>query len=143
MDKRPLQKRLGEAIAALLMWFVFGIGALILLVALPLLILRYVIVGTDSARSHVKLPGKALDQVVNCAFFGGHPKETLSSHCGRYFEAKYGNPYEGIQPSEPRERISWWEDIPWWAHVVRWVTDIAEKDHVLKAIERPFRGMPL
>lgn len=125
MDKRPLQKRLGEAIAALLMWFVFGIGALILLVALPLLILRYVIVGTDSARSHVKLPGKALDQLCNATFFGGNPKETISSHAGRWLSEPHGLP------------------VPWWVSVVERITDVFEKDHVITAIEAPFRGQPL
>lgn len=137
MERRPLKKRLGESFAAALMWIVFGAMAVAFLVLMPLLILRYAVTGKPAHRDAVKLPGKSLDQFCNAAWFGGHPKETVSAHCGRYFEAKYGNPYEGLQPTDPSTQI------PAWAHLVRWVTDLAEKDHVLKAIEPPFRGMPL
>lgn len=120
-----MKKRLGESVAALLMWAFFGSAIVLLLSAFPLLILRYVIVGTESARNAVKLPGKALDQVVNCAYFGGNPKETLSSHAGRWLFEQHSLP------------------VPWWVGVVEKITGLFEKDHVIKAIEAPFLGQPL
>ena len=125
MERRPIKKRLGEAIAALLMWAFFGAATLFLLVAFPLLIIRYIVTGKPGHRDAVKLPGKALDQVVNCAYFSGHPKETISSHAGRWLFEKHGLP------------------VPWWAEVVARITDVFEEDHVIKAIEAPFLGQPL
>lgn len=125
MEKRPLKKRLGEAFAALLMWAFFGVAIVIFLAAFPLLVLRYVIVGTPSAREFVKQSGKSLDQVVNCAYFGGHPKETISSHAGRWLFEKHGL------------------EVPWWVEVVARITDVFEEQHVIKAIEAPFLGQPL
>jgi len=120
-----MKKRLGEAVAALLMWVFFGSAIVLLLAVFPLIILRYVVVGTESARNAVKLPGKALDQVVNCAFFGGHPKETISSHAGRWLFEQHGLP------------------VPWWVDAVAKITGWFERDHVIKAIEEPFLGQPL
>lgn len=125
MERRPMKKRLGEAFAALLMWAFFGAATLLLLVVFPLLIVRYILSGSESARNAVKLPGKALDQVVNTTYFGGHPKETISSHAGRWLFEKHGLP------------------VPWWVNVVARVTDVFERDHVIKAIEAPFLGAPL
>lgn len=119
-----MKRRLGEAVAAMLMWCIFGAGVVLYLVVMPLLIIRYVIVGTESARNAVKLPGKALDQAFNCIYFHGHPKETLSSHAGRWlFEAP--------------------ERAPWWVPVVATVTAWFEENHVQKAVEAPFLGTPL
>jgi len=119
-----MKKRIGESIAATFMWIIFGVGAVVVLVAFPLLILRYAILGTEDARNDVKLPGKALDQLFNSFFFAGNPKETLSSHAGRWL-------------SEAPERA------PWWAHVVDRITGLFEENHVFKAIEKPFIGLPL
>ncbi|MCC6531516.1 MAG: hypothetical protein IT531_03125 [Burkholderiales bacterium] len=96
----------------------------VLLVVLPLRVVAYAFVGGDNLRSSIKIPGKALDQLVNATYFGGHPKETISSHAGRWL-------------TEAPERA------PRWAHVIAWLTNIAEKDHVIKAIEAPFKGLPL
>jgi len=123
-ERRPIKKRLGEAFAALLMWAFFGAATMLLIAVFPLLILRYVLTGTAEARDAVKLPGKALDQVVNCAFFGGHPKETVSSHAGRWI---FQRP----------------DDAPWWAHAVDRITGWFEEAHVIKAIEAPFLREPL
>ncbi len=125
MEKRPMKKRLGEAFAALLMWLPFGIGAMVLLVAFPLLILRYIVTGKPEHRDAVKLPGKALDQLCNVTYFGGHPKETISSHAGRWLFEQHGLP------------------VPWWVEVVARITDVFEEQHVIKAIEGPFVGQPL
>lgn len=118
-------KRLGEALAATLMWLTFTAMALpVLLLAFPFWILRYVVTGKPEHRDAIKLPGKALDQLCNCAYFGGHPKETISSHAGRWL-------------SEAPDRA------PWWAKVVARLTDVFEENHVFKAIEQPFLGTPL
>lgn len=124
METRPLKKRLGEAVAVMLMGAFFGFMTLVFLAIMPLLVLRYIVTGTEAARDDVKSPGKALDQLVNAAFFRGHPKETLSSHAGRWIF---------VRPN----------DAPWWAHVVEKVTGVFEHDHVLKAIEAPFLNEPL
>lgn len=121
-----MRKRLGETVAATLMWLVFTLMALpVLLLAFPFWIGRYAVTGRPEHRDAVKRPGKALDQVVNCAYFGGNPKETLSSHAGRWLFEKHGLP------------------VPWWVEVVARITDVFEDQHVIKAIEKPFVGMPL
>lgn len=124
MDKRPLTKRLGEAIAALLLWLVFTLMALPALLVFPLLVLRYVVTGRIEHRDRVKDIGKALDQFCNAAYFDGHPKETISSHAGRWLH-EHG------------------PHAPWWAHLVERLTHPFESNHVFKAIEEPFLGMPL
>ena len=121
-----MKKRLGEAFAATLMWLIFTMMALpVLLLAFPWWIVRYAVTGSADAREAVKQPGKALDQFCNCSYFAGHPKETISSHAGRWLFEKHGLP------------------IPWWADVVARITDEFEPGHVFKAIEAPFLGRPL
>ncbi len=119
-----MKRRLGEALVAVLLWVIFGVGGLVVLVLFPLMVGRYVLTGNAAHREAVKNRGKALDQLFNVTFFGGNPKETLSSHAGRWL-------------TEAPERA------PWWVKVVATITGWVEKDHVHKAIERPFVGMPL
>lgn len=120
-----MTKRLGEALAATLMWLAFTAMALpVILLAFPFWIVRYAVTGKPEHREAVKSHGKALDQLINSAVFGGNPKETLSSHAGRWL-------------TEAPERA------PWWVTVVDRLTGIAEHDHVIKAIEAPFVGSPL
>lgn len=120
-----MKKRLGESVAALLMWAFFGTAIVAFLAVFPLLTVRYIVTGKPEHRDAVKRPGKALDQVVNCAYFGGNPKETLSSHAGRWLFEQHSLP------------------VPWWVGVVEKITGLFEKDHVIKAIEAPFLGQPL
>ena len=125
MSKPTMGRRLGEAFAAALMWLLFTIPMLpVLVVVLPLRILWYTLTGDATMREKVAIPGKALDQLVNATYFGGHPKETVSSHAGRWL-------------TEAPDRA------PGWVRVIAWLTNLFEKDHVVKAIEEPFIGMPL
>lgn len=120
-----MKRRIGEAVAASLMWLVFTIPMLpVLLFVLPARIAMYVLTGDQRLRERIQLPGKALDQLVNATYFGGHPKETVSSHAGRWL-------------TEAPDRA------PRWVRVIAWLTNLFEQDHVVKAIERPFLGMPL
>jgi hypothetical protein len=107
------------------MWLAFTVPILpFLLFVLPIRIVRYAITGDPDHRAAVKLPGKALDQLCNAAYFSGHPKETISSHAGRWLTQSPG-------------------DAPRWARVIAWLTDLFEDNHVFKAIEQPFLGQPL
>lgn len=120
-----MKKRLGRAFAAFLMWLAFTLPTLpVLILVLPLRILLYAITGNEELERRIKVPGKALDQFCNAEFFGGHPKETISSHAGRWL-------------IEAPDRA------PRWVHVIDWLTGLFEKDHCEKAIEAPFIGMPL
>lgn len=120
-----MKKQLGVAFAAALMWVAFTVPMLpVLLALLPIMIVLYAITGKVSVRDRVKTIGKALDQLVNATYFSGHPKETISSHAGRWL-------------TEAPERA------PKWVFVISWLTNLFEENHCIKAIEAPFVGMPL
>ncbi len=107
-----------------LFWLVFGTGTLItVLIGQPLGIIAYALTGSDGIRDWVYRTGKATDQLCNAAFFGGNPKETISSHAGRWVLSG--------------------RDVPARFRLVRWITDKFEQNHVLFAIESPFMGEPL
>jgi hypothetical protein len=130
-------KRFALFFAGLFMLVVFGIGAVASLPIFACALAWFLVSGSDEAREFVGFKGKALDQVCNAVYFGGHPKETVSSHAGRFYEAKYGNRYKGRPASDPDI------EIPLWAKAVHAVTEIAEKGHVLKAVEEPFLSLSL
>jgi hypothetical protein len=114
--------RLKQAAIGFLFWVAFGVPVLLALVTLPLFILAYAL-GAENVRPWVYRVGKALDQTANAALFGGHPKETISSHTGRWIVSG--------------------RDMPFWVFMVERLTDIFEPDHCVKAIEEPFIGEPL
>jgi len=116
-------RRVGLFLAGLLMFVVFSIGVVLSLPLFAIAIVAFLLTGSDYAAEFVGFRGKSLDQVCNAVYCGGHPKETISSHAGRWIVS--GLP------------------LPVWVRVVRAVTDIFERDHCVKAIEEPFRGMPL
>jgi len=115
--------RLGKACAALLMLIVFGAGTVLALPLVLIAIAVYALTGSAWCEEYVGFRGKSFDQVCNAYWCGGHPKETISSHAGRWIAS--GLP------------------LPLWVRVVRAVTDVFERDHCVKAIEEPFRGLPL
>ena len=121
--------RLRIAFAALIMLVLFLLVIAGGVIAVLVFIVGYVATGSDWLRSRVTSFGQALDSAANVPFMDGHPKETVSSHAGRYFEAKYGNAYKGRPATQPALVI------PWQAKFVRWLTDLAEPDHVLRAVE--------
>jgi hypothetical protein len=121
---KDIIKRLAVSFAAFLMWIVFTIGVLLALPLLPVAICIYAVTGNEGMRDFTYRVGKAIDQVCNAAwFFKGHPKETVSSHCGRII-LKYG------------------EDAPIKAKVVFWITNLFKRNHVLDSIEEPFKDLP-
>jgi hypothetical protein len=132
-----MKKRLGKAAAAAVMLFAFGLGSLLALPCVAVALLGFAVTGREGFGRYVSYRGKSFDQVCNTYWFNGHPKETISSHAGRYFEAKYGNPYKGRPATDP-ELV-----IPRWARAIAWLTNLAEADHCLKAVESAFVGMPL
>ncbi len=126
--KAKLKKHLGKAFATLLMWLAFSLGVLVVIVLQLLGIIAWLFTADPRIHAWVKATGKGTDGVNNAAWFGGNSKETISSHAGRWILA------------EREERIS---RAPAWAHAVAWVTGLFEPDHVVKAIEAPFKDMPL
>ena len=124
-----IERRLLIAFAALIMWVLFGAIIAVAFCFVPVLMVAYVCTGSAWLYSRVGAFGQALDSCANVPFMDGHPKETISSHAGRYYEAKYGNPYKNRGPTQ-QDLV-----IPWQAKLVRWLTDMAEENHVLKAVE--------
>ena len=118
-----MKKRFAEFLAVIIMWLVFYPGAILAGAAIPIVGLFYAMTGNEWARKFCGFKGKSFDQVVNTYYLKGHPKETVSSHCGRWYLS--GRP------------------VPTWAKVVKFVTNVAEKQHELKAIEEPFKDQPL
>jgi len=87
-------------------WAVFVLPAHIAFILLPL--------GILIAPIWARRVGRAmLDNGVNAAWFNGDPRESLSAHVGDIY----------INGGA----------IPWWAKVVKWITDRFENDHVIKA----------
>jgi hypothetical protein len=123
-----VKSRAGKAFAAALMHLIFGAINLYAWCATWFLLAFWLMSGRDDLGQFIKRYGKAEDQAANAWCFDGHPKETISSHAGRWILA------------EREGRIS---RAPWWAHFVAWLTGLFEQDHVIKAIEEPFRGLPL
>lgn len=131
--------RAGKACAALLMWALFAAATAATLIVQPLAILVWLVTGQRSLYIWVNATGKAADQLVNAAIFGGHHKETVSSHAGRWYERRDGNPHEDppITPADPMI------EIPMRFYLVHEITNLFEADHVLKSVEAPFRNAPL
>ena len=109
--------RIRQVLLGLLFWVAFGPLAIVLILALPVGIVLYGF-GNDNIRAWVYRVGKALDQTDNAGYFGGNPKETISSHTGRY--------------------IASGKLLPIRYRFVRWLTDLFEHDHCVKTIEEPF-----
>lgn len=130
-------KRVGLFLAGAFMLIVFGVGAVVSLPMFALALVWFLLTGSVAAEAFVGFRGRALDQLCNAVYFNGDPRETISSHCGRYYEAKYGNPYKGRPATHP-DLV-----IPWSVQFVHRLTSLAEKDHVLRAVQAPFVGMPL
>lgn len=130
-------KRIALFLAGSFMLIVFGTGVLVALPMFALALVWFLITGSVTAQEFVSFRGMSLDQVCNAVYLKGDPRETVSSHCGRFYEAKYGNPYKRRPATNP-DLV-----IPWRVQFVHRLTSLAEKDHVLKAVQAPFVGMPL
>lgn len=115
--------RLRIAILGMLFWIVFSCGVLLTLACQFCGIFKFLLTGSESERVWVTKTGKGTDALNNAAWFGGDQRETISSHTGRWVASG--------KPLPPKFRF------------VRWLTDLFEEDHAVKAIEAPFRSEPL
>lgn len=115
--------RLRITILGLLFWLVFSPGVVLTLVCQFYAIVKYLFTGSESARAWVTKTGQGTDALNNAAWFDGDQRETISSHTGRWVES--GQP------------------LPLKFRFVRWLTDLFEQDHAVKAIEEPFKNQPL
>lgn len=120
-------KRLEMAFAALLMHLVFGLSFALSWIATFPILLIWIISGNEVIKDWIYSFGKAEDQAMNASMFGGDPKETVSSHAGRWIQ----------------KRISDDIVVPRWVRLVKWFTDIFSMEHVLNSIEQPFEDLPL
>lgn len=123
-------KRCAIAIAVMVMWISFGLVVWVGFVLVPFAVVAYVCRESEWLYKRIGGYGQALDSCANTLFMDGHPKETISSHCGRYYETKYGNLYKNRPATNPEVVL------PWQAIFVKWLTDIGEVDHVYKAVEQ-------
>ena len=119
-----MNPRIRTALMALIFWLVFGLGVVVTLLGQLGGIILFAFSGDEALRDWIYRTGKGTDGINNAAWFGGNPKETISSHTGRWYASGRA-------------------DIPLKFRFVKWLTDRFEQDHVLKAIEQPFEGEPL
>jgi hypothetical protein len=117
-----MSARAKQVVIGLLFWIVFAIPAVLCLLLQPVGILLYAL-GNDNIRAWVYRTGKAIDQFNNAAWFGGDPKETISSHTGRYILSG--------------------KTLPWRFEFVAALTDLFEPAHCVNAVEEPFKDQPL
>lgn len=122
-------KRIGIAIAALVMWLAFGLVVIPIWLIFPLATLWWVIKNRNGLRDRLTRYGQALDSCSNVIVFDGHPKETISSHVGRMYSAKYGNPDKGLVITDANFKL------PFMAKFVYWLTNLGESRHCYKAVE--------
>lgn len=125
-----MSKRLLVAFAAMVMWLAFGLVVGAAFIVFPVLTAVWVCNGSEWLRDRLTKYGQALDSCANVPFLDGHPKETISSHVGRFYTARYGNAYKLLPATNP-DLV-----IPWQCVFVRWLTDKGEPDHVYKAVEQ-------
>lgn len=132
-----IKQRLGKVFVGVVMWLIFSLAGCAIFVLQGFGILLWLLTGWQSVYAWVGRTGKSSDQLANAGVLGGHHKETVSSHAGRYYEAKFGNSYKGRPATDSSIKI------PVWAVVVNRITGLIEKDHVLKAVEESFLAVPL
>ena len=125
-----MNPRLRTALMAFIFWLVFGIGVVLTLALQLIGIILFAFIGDEDLRDWIYRTGKGTDGINNAAWFGGNPKETISSHTGRWYQHAVDNPADHVE-------------IPLRFRFVRWLTDHFEQGHVIKAIEKPFEGEPL
>lgn len=119
-----VRSRLKASVVGLLFWLVFTVPALAALALQLVGIVVYVLTGSAFVRNWVYQTGKGIDGFNNAAWFAGSPKETISSHTGRWYASGRA-------------------DIPKRFRFVRWLTDLFERGHAVRAIEEPFKDFPL
>lgn len=113
-------KRTATALMGLIFWLAFTPLCVLVVALLPLPIFLYW-ARIGNLRNAVYRIGKAEDQLLNAALLGGNPKETISSHVGRWVLKR--------RPDVGRR---------WMFVFVERITNAFEPDHCVKAVEAPF-----
>lgn len=121
--------RLRIGLAALVMWLAFGLIVIPVWIVFPLGVAWWVWKNRNGLRDRLTRFGQALDECANVVLFDGDPRETVSSHVGRMYSVKYGNPDKGILITQPNFVI------PMMARVVKFLTDQFAPQHVYKSVE--------
>jgi hypothetical protein len=114
--------RLKIVIVGFLYWLVFGVGTILTIIKQFFGIIKYAITGDEKERDWVTRTGQGLDGVCNADYFDGDPRETISSHTGRWVESG--------EPIPPKFKF------------VNWLTGLFQPNHAVRSIEEPFRGTP-
>lgn len=114
--------KLKLAFAALVLWAIFSLIVGIGIITIPFAIAIWIFTGQEALKSAVTRFGQGLDGTANVLVLNGDPRETISSHAGRLWEAG---------------RINWKISF------IKWFTDLGEQDHILKAIQSEARQLPL
>jgi hypothetical protein len=115
--------------AALFMLVAFLVIVLIGVVLALVFLIGFLFSGSAWLRDRITKFGQALDSAANVVLLDGHPKETISSHVGRMYSAKFGNPYKAMPVTNPDFVL------PWQARIVFAITNFGEADHVYHAVE--------
>lgn len=110
--------RLKITILGLLFWIVFTTSGILTFACQLCGIFKYLLTGSEAERAWVTSTGQGGDGLSNASWFDGDPRETISSHTGRWLASG--------QPVPPKFRF------------VAWLTNLFETDHVTKAISAPF-----
>lgn len=118
-----MKDRLKVVILGLMFWTVFSVSAILTIFGQFCGIFKYLFTGSEEERVWVTKTGQGTDALANASWFDGDPRETISSHTGRWIES--GQP------------------LPFKFKFVNWLTNLFEKDHPVKAIQDPFRNQPL
>lgn len=122
-------RRLLLLVAAIFMLFAFMAIVLGGVFLSLVFLLAFLVTGSDWLKERITRFGQAVDSAANVVLLDGHPKETISSHVGRMYTAKYGNEYKTLPITDP-DLV-----LPWPAPMVRFITDLGQKDHVFRSVE--------
>lgn len=110
-------------VLGLLFWLVFTMSGILTFMCQFCGIFKYLLTGSEIEKKWVTSTGQGSDGPSNASWFGGDPRETISSHTGRW-----------IQSGQPMPRKF---------RFVAWLTNLFEQDHAVKAIESAFKNQPL
>lgn len=130
MKKTPIE-RAKLVLAASVMMFFFVPIVMVGIVIAVIMLVSYLFRDSQWVYKRLVAFGSALDQASNVVLFDGDERETISSHVGRFYEAKYGNPIKGRPGATDTLLV-----LPWQCEFVKWLTDLGEPDHVYHAVEQ-------
>lgn len=123
-------QRLKLTTVAFIMLVLFLLVIAVAVIATILGLVVYVFRDSAWLRSRITTFGRSLDAAAGVFFADMEGHETMSGWSGRCYTRKYGNVYKGL-PATDADFV-----IPWQAKFVKWLTDLAEVDHVYKSVEQ-------